>query len=314
MQKFIELFTSKRVLVIGDFMIDRYVYGDVTRISPEAPVPVLNFASTKDVLGGAGNTAANLSTLGAQVFVIGLTGADEDRNVMLNLLTALNVQTHGMIADKYRHTTVKCRYVSQGHQLLRMDRESTTSTAGDVEKHIIQKIQDIIPLADAVVVSDYAKGILTPAIAAAIRELSRQHAKPIIADIKPKNKTLATGFTAIKPNLKEAKEMSSKNTPEEIAIDLSQQFNSSIVLTMGKDGMLVYNKTKAERIAAQAKQVFDVTGAGDTVTAALALSLAAGAELFTAAQIANAAASVVVQKQGTATVSARELQDAASSL
>lgn len=310
MQQIIDKFSQKRILVLGDVMIDRYVYGDVTKLSPEAPVPVLGYTRSVDIPGGAANVAANLLALGANASLIGVTGQDNERDNLCNILNGLDTST--LIQDSSRYTIVKQRFVDNEkmQQLLRMDRESTTDIVYSVEQRVVECLQDTIPSVDAIVISDYAKGLFTEQVSKSVRALAQEYNKPIVADVKPKHLSLIHGVYVVKPNLKEAREMSSKQSVNEIAKDISYKCDTNVVLTIGKDGMLVYEKSgTSRRIAAHAKQIFDVTGAGDTVNAVLALSIASGASLYNAARIANAAAGVVVQKLGTSTLTSKELLD-----
>ncbi|MBI4016508.1 MAG: bifunctional hydroxymethylpyrimidine kinase/phosphomethylpyrimidine kinase [Candidatus Aenigmarchaeota archaeon] len=309
-KKIINNYSSKKILVVGDYMIDRYVYGGVVRISPEAPVPVLKYEAIRDVAGGAGNTASNLAFLGAKVYVAGVTGKDRDASVMRSLLS--NMDQYCLLSDRSRCTTVKTRFISNAHHLLRVDEEETSDISDNVQRLLVGRLVEVIPQVDAVVVSDYAKGVFVQSVSSAITGKCRELEKILVGDFKPKHKHLAYRFTVVKPNLKEAKEMSEKREPAEIAADISLQLDANVVLTMGANGMLAFDKACAQGrcIPAQAKKVFDVTGAGDTVAAVLALSLASGASLFNAAYIANAAGSVVVQKPGTSTLAREELLSA----
>jgi len=309
MHEIISSFASKHILVVGDFMLDQYDFGYVTRISPEAPVPVFEYESSEYKAGGAGNTAMNLAVLGARVSVFGVVGLDENAERMKSLFSKYHISFKGIVHDATRPTTLKQRYIAQERHLFRVDYEKTHDLAFDVEREIVSALEKELATADAIVVSDYAKGVFTPSVAHYVRSAAEVQHKIVVADIKPKNKLLAQNYTVIKPNLKEGHEMTQKKVPEEIVIDLARQLNVSVLLTMGKQGMLAYDQTTKEQKAvhASAKEVCDVTGAGDTVTAVLTLALASGATLFDAAVLANRAAGIVVEKRGTATVTCEEL-------
>ncbi len=309
MREIIKAFTSKHILVVGDFMLDRYDLGRVTRISPEAPVPVFEYETSEYKAGGAGNTAMNLAALGAQVSVYGVVGCDENADIMKSLLKQYNINDKGIVHDASRPTTLKMRYIAQERHLFRVDHEKTHAITEDIEQRITTMLQEELKGADAVVVSDYTKGVFTPYLAECVRKGAGGKDLLIVADIKPRNKSLAQKYSVIKPNLKEGQEMTQKTVPEEIVVSLAKELDSSVLLTMGKQGMMAYDHRTGERniLGACAKEACDVTGAGDTVTAVLALAMASGATLCDAASLANLAAGIVVQKHGTATVTREEL-------
>jgi len=309
MHEIISSFATKHILVVGDFMLDRYDFGRVTRISPEAPVPVFEYESSEFKAGGAGNTAMNLAALGAKVSVYGIVGPDENAEILKSLFTQHNINYQGLIVDSSRPTTLKLRYIAQERHLFRVDHEKTHPFSSDIEQKITSTLQKELCTADAIVVSDYDKGVFTPYIANYLRTVTGEEDLLIVADIKPKNKLLAQNYSVIKPNLKEGQEMTQKKVPEEIVVELAKELNTSVLLTMGKQGMLAYYHTTNQQkaVSASAKEACDVTGAGDTVTAVLTLALACGATLFDAAMLANYAAGIVVQKKGTATVTCEEL-------
>lgn len=298
------------MLVVGDIIIDSYIKGDTERISPEAPVPVVLQTSIYHTLGGAANVAQNIASLGGSVALLGIVGRDEEADVARKLAHTTKITPY-LIEDSTRPTTVKLRITSRRSQLLRIDKEMTHCIAGDVEKKLIQTILEI-PKPDLVVLSDYVKGCVTKNVVATLAR--RVGKKNIIADIKPANAHLCRNLLAITPNTKEAHEIMATlhhkliHNPEHIAKTISDQLNTSLVLTRGEHGMTIYDRKKKRicHVPSRAVTIHDVTGAGDTVIAAMALMLAAGADLYTAANFANHAAGFVVSKEGTATVTIKE--------
>ena len=297
----VEKYSSKKILVVGDFMIDRYYYGDVTRIASEAPILIFLSKQKVDVCGGAGNTAANILALRGQVYVAGIVGRDADGKILHDFFN----NNYCLIEDD-RCTTTKTRFKSNDHQGHyvghRHDQEDTAQISGATQKTLIERLNETIPEVDAVVVSDYDKGVFTPSVAQAIHSRCKELNKAVIVDVKPKHKHLAYKFDVVKPNWKEIMEMLGKHNPETFDVglakglvgELSNSFESNIVLTLGKNGLIVSDRSKIEYIPAQERRAVDVTGCGDTVSANLALALASGADIFQAAYIANMAGGLKV--------------------
>ncbi len=306
----VESFRTRRVLVIGDVMLDQYTFGQVTRVSPEAPVPVIHKTGESYILGGAANTAHNLRALGAAVSVVGVVGKDSERNTVISLLKKLGI-TQDLVAVDSRPTTVKHRFVSGAHQLLRMDKEEVTPLASSDQVRLQKRIVALIPEVDVVVISDYAKGCISKKIAAVIIKTARKYKKPVMVDTKPGNKELYVGVTVVTPNMAEGMAMTSKRSVVDIGRALTKQFQSAILLTRGADGMSLFlRQGKTIHIPTDEQRVIDVTGAGDTVLAALSLGVASGLSLEMAARVANIAAGIVITKPGTAVVVLEELLSA----
>ncbi|MBS3150045.1 bifunctional heptose 7-phosphate kinase/heptose 1-phosphate adenyltransferase [Candidatus Woesearchaeota archaeon] len=301
-------FAHKKIMVIGDLMLDRYLFGEVSRISPEAPIQILNAQYKKYAPGGAANCAVNASALGAKTSIYGITGDDPNGRKLELLLKKHNIDTSNIIFTKKCKTIVKERIVSNNQQLLRIDFEELNSYKGISKDKLIFDIKKDIKKFDAILVSDYAKGLINVEIMETIKN-SKKEFTPIIVDPRPKNKELFKNVTLIKPNLKEAMEMSPNNkSVYDIGIFLAKELNSNVLISRGSEGMSLFSKDLTYKdIPTEAKEVRDVSGAGDTVTSTLALAICAGATLNQAAILANQAASIVVSKFGTATVTQKEL-------
>jgi rfaE bifunctional protein kinase chain/domain len=309
-------FSQQTVLVLGDVFVDEYLMGDCSRLSPEAPVPILRIdeGKTKRVPGGAANTAANIASLGSQVVLIGLIGADSGAETFKNLM-----QQHGVTltpVNDGRPTMLKTRLVGSRQQLLRLDREETHPISSATEDAVLALVDRELPRCSIVVMPDYAKGFLTPRL---MREvLSRAHAagKQIVLDPRPQHAALYVGFDYLTPNWKESlgllgESESTSCTPEattRVGQALVQKLQANILLTLGPQGMAFFGRD-GEHFAmpTEAREVYDVSGAGDTVVAAFALARAAGCAHDVAVALANRAAAVVVGKRGTATVTPDEL-------
>lgn len=310
-QKIISDFKNKKVLVIGDVMLDQYSIGEITRISPEAPVPVLKKKEDKYVLGGAGNVAANLSALGAAVTLIGVVGEDQEANKIHSLLDECGIAS-SLLSTAKRPTTLKQRFVvNGGQQLLRADREITEAIGVTEEDWILTKIEKIINEVDGVMFADYNKGLFSDSSIPNIIKLIKKSGKKIFADIKPGHHLAFKGVDYLKPNLKEVLAMTGEADVERAAVRLAAEFDADIFVTMGGEGILIASKTEGGNVSKQSPslkiKVFDVSGAGDTTAATAFLSLLSGASLLEAASLANFAGGIVVQKPGTATVGVEEL-------
>lgn len=303
-----------RILVIGDVMLDHYIWGDATRISPEAPVPVVDIAKDSWTAGGAANVALNIASLGAKCTIAGFIADDEAGRKLTAILnqhaiTPLPTPGNGS-------TIVKTRVLVQHQQLCRLDRESAPTAYQFSVKQAEALLRKAIGEADAVILSDYAKGILTDELVAKVTKLSRVAGKFIALDPKPKRRLKFRGLDLITPNRRESYELAGiepdPHTPypaQEICRRIHRAHATrNLIITLGEDGMLLSSSGKITRtIPTAAREVFDVSGAGDTALASLVLALAAGAKLEEAAHFSNAAAGVVVGKLGTATVTPEEL-------
>ncbi len=307
--KILPAIRGKKILVVGDLMLDRYILGTVDRISPEAPVPVFLVEKENFAPGGAGNVANNIAALGGAASVLGIIGKDEAASRLIKEFKKRKIDTSGIISIASKPTTQKIRAVAHGQQLIRLDIERTDKINGGFEKKAMNFLAKKIKNTDVLVVSDYAKGFITKNLAGKIINLSKKHGKKIIGDIKPKNFSYFKNIDVITPNEKEANEMSGKNSVMEAGKSLQKRLNCSVLITRGARGLTLFEKNKSYDFPAKARDVFSVTGAGDTITAVVALCLAAGIELKNAAFIANCAAGIVVSKMGTATPSFLELRD-----
>lgn len=307
--------TRLRILVVGDVMLDRYVWGDATRISPEAPVPVIDVSRETWTAGGAANVALNIAALGARCTVAGYVGSDESGAKLTQALATKAIDV--IKTPGTAQTIVKTRVMVQRQQLCRIDRESPPAAYRFTAAQAESLLREEIAACDAIILSDYAKGILHDEIVARVTALGRAAGKFIALDPKPKRKLAFHGLDLITPNKREALELAgitpAPHTPfpaAEVCARLHELYATKhLVITLGEDGMLLSAGGKILRtIPTAAREVFDVSGAGDTSLAALVLALSAGAKVETATQFANAAAGVVVGKLGTATVTPAELR------
>jgi D-beta-D-heptose 7-phosphate kinase/D-beta-D-heptose 1-phosphate adenosyltransferase len=307
-------FHSARVLVLGDVMLDRFVYGSVERISPEAPIPVMNIERTLDMLGGAANVARNVATLGGTALLVGVIGDDATAEAMRAQLSLIPTIQARLIVDPSRPTTAKTRHVADRQQILRSDLESKAPLNDAAAVDVLTQFRSLLAQADAVIISDYAKGVLTEAVTAAAISAARAAGKVVVVDPKSRNFAKYHGASVLTPNRHELEVACGHEcaTDEQVLAGARALLGAAqcdaMVVTRGKAGMSIVRRDgTAEHIRTVAKEVYDVSGAGDTVVATLGLSLAHGAEIAQAAQLANAAAGVVVGKYGTASVTAGEV-------
>ena len=314
----IERVSEQTVLCIGDLMLDEFVYGEVSRVSPEAPVPVIAATRDEKVIGGAGNVARNLASLGARCLFVGVIGADDAGHVVKTAFAEFRktIEPH-LVVDRSRPTTRKVRFVSEHYSthLLRADWETARPVAAAVEAEVIDLLAALLPRVGAVVISDYAKGMLTPRVIRAAIDGARKVGKPVVVDPKALDYAVYRGATVIKPNRRELLEatrmpVGSDAEVAAAAATLADIAGSEAVLVSLSEGgiTLVVRGKPPIHVPAYPVRIRDVSGAGDTVVAVLGALLAVGADLETAMRAANAAASVVVGKRGTATVSAMELR------
>lgn len=334
LQRYARAIRGRRIGVVGDLMLDRYLWGSATRLSPEAPVPVVDFMKESQVVGGAGNVAANLAVLGAKVFPFGVIGEDPDGGAVRACLGALGVATKGVLADRSRVTTVKTRIVARHQQIVRLDRERREPLGRALEDRLVRAVKSALPRLNALVLSDYDKGVVSDALADRI--LTECHRRGVPALVKPKTSRLFAyrGASLIVCNAKEASFFVTHSVDDEESVEIAGRkllahFGcSAVVITRGAEGLNVFEERspKGFHVAATSsevgydrvgqagidrsshgRQVFDVTGAGDTVLSVLALSIAAEIPIRDAAVLANAGAGVVVGKLGTSTIGADEL-------
>ena len=313
-----KLVSKQTILCVGDLMLDDFVYGEVTRISPEAPTPVLRVRHSEIGIGGAGNVARNIAALGARCIFVGLIGNDDAGLTLTNALAKLNGKiVPDLVIDVERRTTRKVRFVSEHHSahLVRADWETEEPASAQSESSVIAYAEAALPQVGAVVLSDYAKGVLTPRVIRAIIDRARSLNKPVIVDPKGHDYSVYRGATLITPNRKELsaavhRPVSNEAEIAAAAAELARAIESKAVLvTRSEDGMTLHVEGQAPvHIPAYAVKVSDVSGAGDTVAAVMAILLAMNAPFEEAMRAANAAAAVVVGKRGTATVSLAELR------
>ena len=306
-------FRSKRIAVIGDIMLDKYIFGHVSRISPEYPVPVVDVTHEDHRLGGAANVALNILSLGAETTLIGLTGNDSNREILLELLQSRGFSTNGLICDPARPTTCKTRILSQNHHITRVDFESRKEVNNDVEEEIFHSFAAIVNAIDAIVLEDYNKGLFTSRLIQRIIALARQNNVPVLVDPKLQNFFAFKGCTIFKPNVSEMAAslgmVLQNNDPdvEEACCLLREKLDAeTIIVTRSDKGMTIYNGSFTH-IGATSLNVADVSGAGDTVIGILALGAAAGIDIVTNATIANLAAGTVCQEIGAVPVKAEKL-------
>ncbi len=310
----IEKFSGRRVLVAGDFMIDEYLWGDVDRISPEAPVQVVEVKREEFMLGGAGNVVRNLATLGANVAAAGVAGTGHDGSLLTDMLERLRVDVSGIVRDKNRPTTRKTRILAAHQHVLRIDRETKADISDRVFQTLVQTLESQIPESDIVIVSDYGKGSVTGTLISQIVQICKKYGKPVLADPKGLDFRKYAGVTLITPNKKEASLASNidivddRSMREAASAIMEKTETNKLLITCGKDGMALFEgSAEPFLIRSEARQVFDVSGAGDTVIAVLGLAMASGASFRQAAELANAAAGIVVGIVGAAAVTRKQL-------
>ena len=317
-------FAGKRMLVIGDLMLDEFIWGRVSRISPEAPVPVVNVTGESNYPGGAANVARNVREFTSETFVMGLVGADTRGQTLVNLLENSGIRTQGVLQDAEASTTAKTRVIARNQQVVRVDRERKAALRADQLAQAREYLEHAVAQMDGVVVADYGKGFLTQPLADEICRLARRHDKVLAVDPHPHTSLVWRGATAIKPNRLEA--FSAVGLPpaepvepacrDEALLEAARRLNRlwetrSLLVTLGEQGMLLFDgEAEPLHLPARAHEVFDVSGAGDTAIAVFTLGLVAGATPREAAELANRASGIVVGKVGTATVTPAELKAA----
>ena len=307
-----------RLLVVGDVMLDEYLWGSVERISPEAPVQVVDVQDDSVFLGGAGNVVRNLKALGAWVTLAGVVGRDETGRRLTGLLSQERVDAAELVEVEGRRTSSKIRIMAGHQQVVRVDRESREPIGRATVRRIVGLAREGLPHFDGLILSDYSKGVLTPSLIKGLTGLFKEAAKPVIVDPKGRAYARYRGATIITPNRKEAKEAlgldwARPGQAARRAEALMARYGwSGLLVTLGDRGLVLFRPgRKPLRIPARARQVFDVSGAGDTVAAVIGLALSCGWELAQAALLGNIAGGVVVGKLGTAPLTAEELAKAA---
>ncbi len=311
---------APKILVVGDLMLDRYLWGDVRRISPEAPVPVLKVEKEENKLGGGGNVARNLVTLGAGVSCCGVIGDDYYGTVLLDEFDRIGVEHSGIVTIKNRPTTVKTRAIAHSQQVMRIDKEDSGAVDGETEDAILQYLTRAIPEHDLVIVSDYNKGVLSESLSAEIVNLARSAGIHVMVDSKSGDFGKFAGATTITPNRREAEAITGAalDTPEaieqaaqQLLVDYDLDFAT---ITLYTDGIIVYNKEISEILPTEPVAVYDTTGAGDMVISVMGLVLAAGGSPVEAAQLANVAAGIEVARVGVCPLTRKEIADRLSEM
>ncbi|MCX7875363.1 MAG: D-glycero-beta-D-manno-heptose-7-phosphate kinase [Melioribacteraceae bacterium] len=298
-------FTNKKVAIIGDLMLDSYFWGNVSRISPEAPVPIVAIDNEFYRFGGAANVALNIKTLGGFPLPIGVIGDDSDGKILKNLFYESSITDLGIFVDKTRPTTTKSRVIANNQHIVRIDKEKVNSIPPIIEKKIINLLKKEIKNIDAIILEDYNKGVLTTTLIEEIINLANENKKIITVDPKFNNFFNYNNVTVFKPNRKETEDalgmrLTTKENITNAGNILLEKLNAKIVLiTLGEDGIALFEKNKNEkRVPTKARKVADVSGAGDTVISTLTMALCAGAEIYDAAYLANFAGGLVCQEVG----------------
>ncbi len=324
LDRFLDAFSGIRVLVMGDIMLDRFIRGSVSRISPEAPVPVVAVQEDEYFPGGAANVARNLGHFSSKVGVAGVIGDDIEGTRLREILASRDIDGSSILVDSRRPTTLKTRIVARGQQVVRFDHEATGTVGPDHVREVSEILARELPSTDAVILQDYGKGFLTQALVDAVVSAATEHGVIVTADPNPNNPLHWNGVTAVKPNRLEAFKAAGlvdkgiDGPPDEdpglrkVAGRLFENWKTeTLLVTLGELGMVVFHRDgEAAHIPSRAREVFDVSGAGDTAIALFTLGLAAGANPVEAAEISNFASAVVVAKSGTATLSPEELRGA----
>ena len=309
----ISRFQNKNILVVGDLILDHHVFGSVDRVSPEAPVPVVWATQEKFACGGAANVGLNLRSLGARVSMCGVIGRDYFGKTLFSLINKRGINTDLIVKDNSRPTTLKTRIMAHHQQVVRVDWEAVEFLPSRINKLLMNKIKKTIDNFDAVIVEDYGKGVINPELVEQIVNLCKSKKKIITVDPKEEHFDYYEDVTALTPNLKEAQafgdiKVRNKNQVQFLGKIIMKKLNpKALLITLGEDGMILFSDSKSYQIPTAALEVFDVTGAGDTVIATFSLALSAGASYLEAAIIANFAAGIVVGKLGAAVTDKKEL-------
>jgi D-beta-D-heptose 7-phosphate kinase/D-beta-D-heptose 1-phosphate adenosyltransferase len=315
LQALVDRFAGRRLLVLGDLMLDHYLWGRCERISPEAPVPVVDVQRETSSLGGAGNVAANLQALGAEPVLVGLVGEDDRARKLFEAFAARGVDTRSIVRDATRPTTMKTRIIAHSQQVVRADWESRADVDGPARAAILQSLEHELPRCQGLVVSDYGKGVVTRPVLERAIGLARSRRIPVSVDPKESHIDAYRGVSILTPNQHEAGWVMGQRVTDEASLQtvgwgLQKRLDADAVLvTRGPDGMSLFERSgRATHLPTVAREVYDVTGAGDTVVSVVALALAAGADYPEACYLANHAAGVVIRELGTATCSPAQLR------
>jgi rfaE bifunctional protein kinase chain/domain len=305
---------TPNILVIGDLMIDHYVIGDATRLSPEAPVPIVNVKKEFTTPGGAANVAQNLLALGSKVSLAGITGNDIDATRLTDILIDEGINADAIFKDETRPTTVKTRIMAGSHQLVRVDREVTHPLTDSLQAEFIERIKENIAKADIVVLSDYNKGLFSPALTQQLINEANSKGKKVVIDPKGLNYEKYKGAYIIKPNRKELAEAAKtekitniEELQQAARIIIKQTGAEYIVVTLSEQGMVIISELAYKLLPVKATSVFDVTGAGDTVLATMAYFIAQDLNVEEACELANHAAAIVIRQTGSAVTTVNEI-------
>ena len=306
---------SKRILVLGDFMVDHYLWGTVNRISPEAPVPVVHVKNETCNMGGAGNVVNNLIAFGCEVSAVGMVGIDDDGDFILGELSKKGVCTEAFLRKEDYQTIKKCRIIAEHNHVVRFDREIITDISESEEEMILDKLSKMFNQLDCVILSDYGKGMLTVSLCQKVIKKCSDMKIPLVVDPKGSDYSKYYGATLVTPNKKEASRASKIDIIDDESLEsagiklLNELGLEYVIITLSKDGMALFRDTGMEKIPAIARDVYDVTGAGDTVIAGLAYSFAENISLNRGCEFANKAAGIVVGKVGPATATLKEIEE-----
>jgi rfaE bifunctional protein kinase chain/domain len=316
-RKLLAAMRGRRVLVLGDVMLDEFVWGRVVRISPEAPVPVVEVERQSVHLGGAGNVAAGVRALGGEAVLVGVVGSDGPAEVLRQALASAGVGCELAVADTGRPTTVKTRILAHNQQVVRYDREQADDIPPELEDRVTDRVRELLPGVGALLLSDYQKGVITPRVTKTVLAAARRHGVPVLVDPKVRHFPLYKRVTVVTPNQLEAEQATGIRIRTEADLHragariLRLLGCEAALVTRGEHGMSLFRRDhEPEHIPTAAQEVFDVTGAGDTVIATLSLAVCSGASLVDACRLANHAAGVVVGRVGTATASPDDVIDA----
>ena len=314
-KKILFRFPRAKIMVIGDLILDEFIWGKAERISPEAPVPVVWAQSQSYMPGGASNVANNLASLGAKVFLYGVTGDDKNGNILIDKLREKHVDCDGVITDPLRPTTVKTRIIAGHQQMVRLDWEDISRMSVDKTRAIIGRIKKKIADVDALVIEDYGKGLITPYLLKNIISMAKRYGKIITVDPKVEHFAYYKGVTVLTPNEKEASagagiKISREDDVDRIGRKLLKDLKCrGVLITLGEKGMKLFQGRRIMPLPTVAQEVFDVSGAGDTVISVFTLALSCGVKMEDAAKISNVAAGIVVGKVGVAVVTRDEILD-----
>lgn len=315
--KNLEFFENRKVLIVGDVMLDRYWWGSVNRISPEAPVPVIRLEKITAAPGGAANVAANVRALGAKPFLVGCVGRDEESTILTSSLEKIGVSSQHLSVSDNRPTSVKTRIIAHSQQVARVDRETTNNLTAEEAVAVNRKIAEVLPESDVVLISDYAKGTICDEVLLNVVKWSRESGIPVLVDPKGKDYTKYRGATILTPNRREAAEACKLDDHlPDVTYRAGEKLLAegefpNVLITESENGMTLFRKgLEPLHYDALAHEVYDVTGAGDTVIATLAVGIAGGLDIAEAARIANVAAGIAVGQIGAVSVSREEILEA----